>query len=320
MKYFVRVVFAAALAFVLIFTPLVAAPKTMNFKNFPVESQKYDDVLTLWHIDSFEGGVGSRGDFLSDVLADFSSNGIHTLVSSYSISGAKEGLSSGKKPDMISFGIGAGFVAEYAKSIPFGFFSGGELNGEVFAAPWCRGGYFLIAENAIVRPIRRLIVSKGEFNNPLLCLNYSDIGFDEMEISEPMNAYVEYLKGGKVLLGTQRDIWRLIKREKTFVAEPVEEFCDLYQYIAITTDDGEKYSKCVKVIEYLLSLGEKLKSTGMLPVNGNFYDGALGEYDTADTQFTLSPFLSEDRVKSLCEIANTDDLEEEAKLYVKYIK
>ena len=241
MKYFFRTVAAVALSFVIIFTPAYAIPKTTNLKNFPVESQKYDDVLTLWHIDSFEGGVGSRGDFLSDVLADYSKNGIHTLVSSYSVEGAKESLKT-HTPDMISFGIGCDFVAGVAEKLPYGGFLGGEINGAVYAVPWCRGGYFLISEKGVNRPIEALIVSKGKYNNPLIAAYYSKIEYGKVETAEPLNAYTEYLKGGKVLLGTQRDIWRLTARGKSFVAEPIEDFCDLYQYVAITTTDERRRS------------------------------------------------------------------------------
>ena len=56
-----------------------AAPKTRE-KNNPFSSGQYKTVLTVWHIDTFEGGTGSRADFLSSSLKPLSNDGVVTFV------------------------------------------------------------------------------------------------------------------------------------------------------------------------------------------------------------------------------------------------
>ncbi len=291
------------IAVILIITP-IAYQKTKNKEEFPLSTQKYNMVLSLWQIDTFEGGKGARSDYLTDLLSEFSKEGVYVLVSSYTVEGAREKMKNNVYPDITSFSIGAPFMIEGASKLS-GDFKGGEILGNTLALPWCRGGYFLISKNAINEHIDRLIVSKGEYNNPLAALYFSSYRAKEIVVKEPKEAISEYLKSDDVLLGTQRDIWRLLKQGKEFKATPIEKFCDLYQYIAVTCRTEEKFKKATEAAEYIVKNSkENLEEIGMMPIDKNFYDEPLGLYDVSKTEYTISPFTAVETLKETHEFLN----------------
>ena len=72
----------------------------------------YKQILELWHIDSFEGGIGSRKDFLLKTSLSYEKkNKVLISVVSHTISSATIALKN-KVPDMISCGNGLD-IAEY---------------------------------------------------------------------------------------------------------------------------------------------------------------------------------------------------------------
>lgn len=289
-------------------------------------TEKYSVVLSLWNIDTFEGGIGSRGDFLANAINDeFSGEGIFVLSSAQTLDFAKESIAKGNIPDLISFGIGADFIAPYALELSGGGFSGGEINGSVYACPWCRGGYFLLSEKGVNEPISRLIVSKGENNGAEIAEASAGLEAQERVVLSPLAAYTEYLKGGSVMLGTQRDLWRLERRGVECVAEPIEEFCDLFQYIAVTTCDIKKREAAKRVAAFACAIGgEKLKGIGMFSANENPYGGELGKYILSETAYTLSPFTSREVLfsieKRLSETKDKQDKTEFLKSCLKRLK
>ena len=297
MKIFVKIAQIFILVAILSFTPLVAAKKTADAKGFPVKTESYKTILTLWNIDTFEGGIGSRSDYLRDLCMDFPEEGVNVLVSSYTTEGAREKFSKGEAPDILSFGIGFPQTATYACEMGKTEFKGGELSGKTYAVPWCRGGYFLISKSAINGVIDRLIVSKSKYTSPLVAAFSDFVEAKEYDIEEPLAAYTEYLRTDGVLLGTQRDIWRLQKRGENFFATPLQNFSDLYQYLAITSRDENRISAAKKVAEYILqNAGKNIERIGMFSIAENNYDGEMGKYDLKDTLYTVSPFTSEDNL------------------------
>ena len=299
MKKILRAFLWVLTAFILFFTPVVALKKTGTANDFPLKTEDYKRVLTLWNIDTFEGGIGSRGDFLSEVLLPLADEGTVVLVSAHTVNSAKENLSKGVIPDIVSFGVGADFLAPYVRELPFSVFVGGEISGKTYAVPWCRGGYFFISKTEDHQLIDRLIVSQGEYNRPIFALKEEGAEYNSVEFLSPLDAYTAYLSDeSATLLGTQRDIWRLTRRGVSFYAFPAEKFSDLYQYVAVTTDDEENYSACVETVRRLAGIGAKaLADIGMFGADANAYDGALGSYDTAKTTLTLSPFTSAEILK-----------------------
>ena len=114
MKKTCRIITLAILVGVVFFALTIAKNKTSAGQSFPIETQKYNYVLTLWNIDTFEGGVGSRSDFLSSIALSFADKGSPIMVVTHTVESAKKAIESGKPPDMISYGVGVDFAIKYA--------------------------------------------------------------------------------------------------------------------------------------------------------------------------------------------------------------
>lgn len=227
----------------------------------------YKGVISLWQIDSFEGGKGSRKQFLLSVARSFerANQGVLIMVTNRTIEGAKEAIKNGEQPDLISFGIGAdvngmGKIDVDKSSI------GGMVGKDLFAVSWCRGGYVLIANPNLVSgfdgvaEFDNLLVSQGEYTQPLTALCLEGYTSKSIEVLDPMSAYVKFTSGKTpYFLATQRDLVRLNNRGMEYISKPLTAYNDLYQYICITSVDNNKRFYAQAFVQHLLS--EKIQKT-----------------------------------------------------------
>ena len=307
---FLKTFFGLAVIFSVVFTAFFGAEKISAEKEL-IDMPNYKGILTVWQIDSFEGGTGSRRQFLSARANEFSkeNKGILFLITSQTKESAEEKIKNGTYPDVISFGCG--IAPTDLSEIPINaFYKGGILGGKVYAVPWCRGGYALIKHPKFSgctaetdKKIPSLIVSQGDYTMPLMSLFVGGYEIEKYETLKPTDAYGKFLLGKTpYLLGTQRDIMRLKSRGENFSFYPVEGFCDLFQYAAITCKDEKKMQTAVKFIEYLLSEKSQsaLSSISMLPVIGGVKPSEEIEslYNT-DVSTTVSAFLSESEINRI---------------------
>ncbi len=291
MKIIERIVAFSTCAAAMILTLFAAYPATSGKTEAPVAPSEYAAALTLWHVDSFEGGIGSRADFLSSALAEMRDDGIIVLVKTHTKESMNAAILKGELPDLVSFGAGCETAAKFARELSFVSFAGSEKGGKHYAAPWCFGGYYLIAktdDNRLIeglneadeeKTLEKVIVSQGENTLPALALKMAGVTAKSAEYYPPYDAYVRFLgEKNVVLLGTQRDLKRLEKRGVGFSAVPLHGFCDLAQYIAITTKSDEKFSFCVKAVERLLGeeVQKKLGKIGMMRTDGKANENASG--------------------------------------------
>ncbi len=302
-----RLVAAAVLVFSVAFTAFYGKDKIAD-NGVSVSPAEYKGILTLWHIDTFEGGVGSRKQFLMSVSRDFEKNntGVLVMATDHTAESAEQALSEGKFPDLISFGVGVDVKNLQPLDVDVNSYGGG-YNGVTYAVPWARGGYCLIENPEFMSNKNEkipLIVSQGEFTNPLVAFALSGKTETNIEILTPMNAYVKFVSGkARYLLGTQRDINRLITRGMDFVSEPLAGYNDLYQYISVTTSDPEKREYCEKFVKFIISdcVQKNLHKIGMY----GCYSEA--EYDSPDMaamqkatgKCCISAFSSAELVKDL---------------------
>ena len=326
------------MAAVSVFAIAVALPETHKDENI-VSAKGYKTILTLWHVDSFEGGVGSRADFLNNALLKLNDSGIITLVKTHTEESVAAAIEKGETPDLISFGTGCSSAIRLAREVFSSGFKGGEAGGKTYAVPWCFGGYYLITKteyNRLIeglltsdeKKISELIVSQGKNTLPVLALKVAGITAENAVYLPNKDAYAEFLgKKGVVLLGSQRDLRRLEKRGTEFAAIPLEGYSDLVQYIAVTTRNDEKYKYCEEVVKCLS--GEKTQSelykTGMMRTDGKENSGAeFFGYDFSENTYTLSPFLSGELIASAKNELNerkTDvKISENVKSGLKYLK
>ncbi len=290
---------------ILMGTLLVIAVAVLPFiklENFVTAEQKnYKAILTIWQIDTFEGGVGSRTSFLKKVANKFtkSHSGILFLVTSHTVESARLSIKNNEYPDVISFG-GCGLeLADnlYALSSKTDY-TVGQVNGKQYITPWCKGGYFLIKKGS--KTASKIIVGEGEYNLSQVALCLEDINAKTIVVKSPKEAYSLFLDSKDCyFLGTQRDIVRLENRNEEFVATALNNFNDLYQHIAVTSNDEQKRQYAKTFIEYLLSkeVQKTLTDIKMLSViDCNLYGDSqnYGSLEKSKITHTTSPFLTEE--------------------------
>ncbi len=232
------------------------------------EAHEEKRVVTVWNVDTFEGGKGSRTSFLRAVAhtVEGEREGVYFLVSSYTLEGASAALAKGEKPDLLSFGVGLSDGAECSIPLPYSF-SGGEFGGKCRAVPWCMGGYFLFSLTDDFEKAGNCAISVGGSNLAFLSAHIERISGEEIEAQA---AYVGFLNGKyRYLLGTQRDICRFASRGKTVYRRPLEKYNDLFQYISLTKE--EHRGDALAYIAELLSerTQEKLSDIGMFSVKSD---------------------------------------------------
>ena len=309
-----RILFGLIGTFCLLFT-IFFGNTCMSKKQKVLSQAEYKGILTLWHIDTFEGGEGSRKQFLLRVAREFekANQGVLVSVIEHTPTAVKEQFSKGIYPDLISFGNGV--EIDKAKELSYSSnFSAGAINHKQYSLPWCRGGYLLISkanENTSVdsQKLDRLIVSQGEYNLPLGALLINNLTANEIIIKSPLDAYVEFVSSKEsILLGTQRDVVRLRNRGIEIKTKPLSKFCDLYQNISVLTNDKNKSQLCDKFINLLMSekTQNQLKDISMLSVNYeiDFQNEHLNSLQIQAPEKTISSFLDENALKNLQELCS----------------
>lgn len=256
-------------------------------------------VITLWQIDTFEGGTGSRTNWLKNVITGFEkkNNGVFVNVESVSVEMANKLLESGqKKPDIISWGTGVNLNENQLEILDIKNTPQGVEN-VVYktAVPWCMGAYFMIgdgdkslwgADGKIVstKKAQKTVYSvgfperAGYVSLKALKLNCTNKFTDEKALfsgtsQEVFEAY-NYSKKVNRIIGTQRDFYRLQTAQTKENARSGEisflGYSDLFQYLSILKCDNEKKLKTMNnFVDYLLDIEQqnKLGSIGVFPID-----------------------------------------------------
>lgn len=238
------------------------------------KKEDFKEVITVWHIDTFEGGKWSRREFLNYVAKKFEKKNVGVLIMVKSISrdGIVESINKGELPDIVSYGAGVDLV-KLAEIKGDKTFNNGQVNKKQYALPWCKGGYVLFSsvEKQIDDKIEKIVVSQSEYSQPLLAFLSENLKANKIEVLSPLEAYVQFVTGkADYFLGTQRDVERLQAKGYSYNAKPLEHFNDLYQYVSIT-EKGNSKNFTQKFIEYLLS-EEIQKELTKISMFSQFYD------------------------------------------------
>ena len=259
-------VLSCAAAFVFIFGGVLKTKRETVKK-------AYEGIVSLWHIDTFEGGTGSRRKFLLDLAVKYEKKHAGTLIMAidYTVAGAEEEMKNGKFPDMISFGNGLELKAfselKTENAYPEGVFSGTPA-----AAIWAKGEYALFSKTEPSgKEIDSLTVSQSEYNLPLVAFALSGFTAKKIVVKTPSEAYADFINGKTdCLLGTQRDVYRLLNRGFNAAVTPLSSFSDLNQFIAITGDNPQKNACAREFIDLLLSdaVQNDLNKIGLFSVFG----------------------------------------------------
>lgn len=254
-------------------------------------------VLTLWRIDSFEGGRGSRAEYLRSLAQDYAKTAnVYIEVTALSSDAARTNISAGVVPDIISYGAG--------------FYGIESLVSEGYGKAWCRGAYCLIAlsgtEFSSVSTANT-VINEGKDNLVSVAALFS--GLQGADYAAPTSAYVSLISGEyEFLLGTQRDVIRLQTRGESFEVKPLTEFNDLYQYISVLTRDGEKAAVAEEYINYVLSHGESLTRIGMLCDGETLYSDEMHALEGVYFSYTIPAVASSGAVDEIKKAARSGDI------------
>ncbi len=311
----IRLICGFTLIFAIIFTLFFGLKKVQN-KEISGDSVQYKGIISMWHVDSFEGGKGSRRQFLLKVARSFEkkNQGVLIMVIEHTKESVKEQMENGVYPDLISYGNGVE-VDKLCKLNVKRKINSGIIGNDIYATAWCRGGYVLIENPNLKEGVKGvddvLLVSEQENTQPLVALLYEGLETKNYKALPSMEAYVSFVSNkNKYLLGTQRDVMRLINRGFEFNSIPITKFNDLYQYVSVTARDHVKYYYANKFVEYLLSdtiqnsLTEIAMQSAFFEVE--FAEKELNDIQKSSANSTISPFTPEvvlDELKILAPLA-----------------
>lgn len=217
------------------------------------ENKQTQIVLKLWQIDSFEGGAGSRTSFLKRIANSFSkeNKNVLFLVTSHTKESAENLICTGVYPDIISYGpCGLDIIDKVRVLDGVDVLDGGVQYKKRYAVSWCKGGYFHIKRGNG----GNIIVSENVYNSAVVSAVLNKIDISSALITSPQIAYENFIvKQNAELIGSQRDVIRLINRGVEFEATPLKNYNDLFQYVSIMSLDEERARLSEKFITYLLS-------------------------------------------------------------------
>lgn len=301
MKRFLRVLTALLLLPAVIFLPGPLIKKLqkdgVSDEMYRRRESYYYGVITLWQVDCFEGGTGSRTNWLRSVCTGFERRhtGVYVNVESISPAMAEAMIAEGKVPDMLSFSGGMEVPPDLLADItPPVSLLRPDLAPALTekAVPWCMGVYVMIGQareqwgrdgkTVQMKKSTKTVYSVGVAEKPgFASLKALDAVTD---FSDPLAwcfgsasaVFEAYNYAGKVnsMLGTQRDLYRMKaaeSREKLRDgAVTLLPFTDLIQYVSVLKTANEKKARMEEaLIAYLLSadVQSRLGSVGLLPVN-----------------------------------------------------
>lgn len=308
--------------FLLIFLPTINLKfnddLSLIYGTFVGEKSKYQGIIEIWNIDTFESGSKSKSSYLNEVALDFQKKfkGCYVMVRNLTEIECGNLIKSGEFPDLFSCSYG---VAEKIKpylqkfdnqdfNLRQNFLTAGKVNEELFGVAWCCGLYSLIStkkslENAKVLDIDNVSMIENAFNlgysktgkktKLIYSLSFSEKNYlmplqaiktyndkEEFLISElsfntktsfsQYDAYINFLLGNStLLLGSQRDIVRIEKRESNgkiqdVIIEPLLKFSDLVQFMFLAkTEDSVKFEYIQKFVKFLTNEKNQLKVANM---------------------------------------------------------
>lgn len=288
--------FIVLIALLMVFTPIAYC----SIKRGEASDENKMMVIELWQIDGFEGGKGSRAEYLSEKAGEcFNDENIYFRVISMSAAAARMNIAEGNLPDIISYNSGFYGIDEYINDRDF------------TSMEWCNGCYCLISldESADFTDIsqQNTIINGGKDNLSEVCAVLEGLG--GAQIAEPSNAYLGLIDGKyKYLLGTQRDLFRFAARERECKIKPLSAFSDLRQNISIIVGDRQRYAVCKEFAEYLSSHND-VSSLGLFSANTYYSDNVqMNELSQCKSVSLLPSTCSENYIDELVSAAQKSDI------------
>ena len=294
-SWFTRIGLSAVLISFLCVAPFTVFPSLIKAQSEVNRREEFDyqGILELWHVETFEGGSISRSKFLEREAINFETEhkGTYISIQTMSLEQFNLNLNAGKRPNMLSFGIGVGdeflseLIALNCEDVRSDIAKGGSINSKQLAIPYILGGYATISTGG-----DKLGVGLNGTNNPLKAYQKNGIEIKNLYEDNSLDSYTAYdkfLKGEfDSLLGTQRDVYRCFNRnQKGLLLDAqfsfLEGYTDLVQYISVfkTTDIEELL--CKEYVKKLISkdVQKKLANYNLFSVLNDVKLYESGVYD-----------------------------------------
>ncbi len=278
-----------------------------DFGGFFDLQKEQQSVLTIWHVETFEGGTASRKSFLQKVAMNYNKKNKNCffVIKQMNLEQFKINLENNQQADIYSFGVGAGqYLSESLEVLSknnnirsdlslYGF-----KQNNCFAYPYILSGYVCITRQkyCVADNKNKILLSKN-VNNTIKpgfgftgneVLNFSKVlvenGFkklDEKDYFSCDNFYEAYnmFLADKfcTLIGTARDLARCKNREQLGSLSEcqynfLEGYSDLIQYIGVNKNLDEIKMKIAKdFCEFITNENsqEMLKNYGLFTINNN---------------------------------------------------
>ncbi len=199
MKGFLKRGVVAVFAIVLlVFLPSVNMGSDGNaeliYNVFVGAKSKYQGMIEVWNIDTFEAGNVSKTSMLSVAGKRFQelNKGLFVMVRNVTPNECKYLLESGQKPDIFSCSYGvANLIKEHVQPIDDNainiyqnFKTAGIFKNELFAVPWCAGFYSLISTESNLKK-----AGVNDFENFNLFNECLNLGYDKTNKNKTKTIY-----------------------------------------------------------------------------------------------------------------------------------
>jgi hypothetical protein len=287
------------LSFVLIFaissySLMFGIKRARNFDVLKGE-EKQQHIITIWHIETFEGGGKTRADYLKNIIHSIEKQDEQTLFLLRSIK--PENLQNElcvSSPDIISFGFGVGkqvlpFLKEFnnAFNVRDELIESGSFNRKLYGIPYMIGGYAIFNHTTTKNEFH---CGSNGFTKPEFI--YNSLNLVPQKIESQYEAYKTFANNKNVqLLGTTRDLFRINNLNKigrtNAMISPVSTYTDLIQYIGITNQNDvtmKFVQRCMSV-----EMQTKLVDYALFSVLHNklYYDGIYNDMENAIFSCTI---------------------------------
>lgn len=268
-KKFLVILTSIVLILFLFLTPYFIFNKNnfmIDVSPFLSKSSSHSQVLSLWHIETFEGGSANRAKYLEKVAQNFnkSQKNCFIIVKTLTENQLFLNLEQKQYADIYSFGVGSGYLLsgflqslEQNNQIRQDLQMYSTINKNILAYPYMFGAYFSITRQNDLQQtqtnknqkIKDLSFGNDSFINPIAALNennYQKVKVENCLYKESSyQAYCDFVEHkSKTLIGTSRDFSRVKNRENLGTISSCDYKClagytDLIQYIGINKNISE---------------------------------------------------------------------------------
>jgi len=296
-----------------------------DLENGSVSHNRY--ILKVWHVTTFEGGIGSRRNFLDKVAKEYEKKNKNALflVTEVSEEELYFSLNNNDLPDIISFSPNIDISALKKIEVNRDFTSG-KIGENTYAVPWAYGGYFLIANVEIELKnlsLTNAVISKTEQTLPELALCFSGLSLSGAKVKTPINAYYDFTSNrANILVGTQHDLYRLNAKNIDYHAKFLPCFSDLFHYIGVLSDSLVKQEIAQEFINYLISdsVQSRLNNIGLFSPykTGIYSDEIFSLTEKTLPTSTISAFTGKNFYQTItASFEKENNIDEVEKLKIK---